>query len=52
MSLAPFAFDWIGGDIHGLQALAARLTSYVPALTDVTTALNGVPASLPAAPGR
>jgi hypothetical protein len=38
--LAPFAFDWIGGDIHGLQALAARLSSYVPAMTDVITALE------------
>ncbi len=40
VSLAPFAFDWIGGDIHGLQALAARLSTYVPAMTDVITALE------------
>jgi hypothetical protein len=40
VSLAPFAFGWIGGDIHGLQALAARLSSYVPAMTDVITALD------------
>ena len=40
VSLAPFAFDWIGGDIHGLQALAARLSTYVPAMTDIITALD------------
>jgi hypothetical protein len=40
VSLAPFAFDWVGGDIHGLQALSVRLSSYVPAIVDVTTALN------------
>jgi len=40
VSLAPFAFDWVGGDIHGLQALSIRLSSYVPAITDVTTALD------------
>ena len=40
VSLAPFAFDWVGGDIHGLQALSVRLSSYVPAIIDVTTALD------------
>ena len=40
VSLAPFAFDWVGGDIHGLQALSIRLSSYVPAIVDVTTALD------------
>ena len=40
VSLAPFAFDWVGGDIHGLQALSIRLSSYVPAITDVTAALD------------
>jgi len=40
VSLAPFAFDWVGGDIHGLQALSIKLSSYVPAITDVTTALD------------
>lgn len=40
VSLAPFAFGWIGGDIHGLQALGARLSAYVPAMTDVITALE------------
>jgi hypothetical protein len=40
VSLAPFAFDWVGGDIHGLQALSIRLSSYVPAIVDVTTDLD------------
>jgi hypothetical protein len=40
VSLAPFAFDWVGGDIHGLQMLAIQLHGYVPATTDVTTALD------------
>ena len=40
VSLAPFAFDWVGGDIHGLQALSIKLSSYVPAIIDVTTALD------------
>jgi hypothetical protein len=40
VSLAPFAHNWIGGDIRGLAALAERLSSYVPAITDVTTALT------------
>jgi hypothetical protein len=40
VSLAPFAFGWVGGDIHGLQALSVRLSSYVPAIVDVTTALD------------
>jgi len=40
VSLAPFAFDWVGGDIHGLQALSIKLSSYVPAITDVTAALE------------
>ena len=32
VSLAPFAFDWVGGDIRGLQALAqSGCPSYVPA---------------------
>jgi hypothetical protein len=40
VSLAPFAFDWVGGDIHGLQALSIKLSSYVPAIIDVITALD------------
>ena len=38
--LAPFAYDWVGGDIHGLHALAGTLVGYVPKVTDVTTALD------------
>jgi hypothetical protein len=38
--LASFAYDWIGGDIHGLAALAGQLSSYVPTITDVTRALT------------
>src|ERR1035438_4839534 len=38
--LAPFAYDWVGGDIHGLHALAGTLFGYVPKVTDVTTALD------------
>jgi uncharacterized protein YukE len=38
--LAPFAHDWIGGDIHGLSAFAGTLYGYVPQITDVATALN------------
>jgi hypothetical protein len=40
VSLVPFAHEWIGGDIHGLAALSAELASYVPAITDITTALT------------
>lgn len=40
-SLAPFACDWVGGDIHGLSAYAGTLYQYVPEITDVTKALNG-----------
>jgi uncharacterized protein YukE len=39
-SLAPFADDWVGGDIHGLSAYAGTLYRYVPEITDVTKALN------------
>ena len=38
--LAPFAYDWVGGDIHGLHAVAGTLFGYVPKVTDVTTALD------------
>ena len=39
-ALAPFAHDWIGGDIHGLSAYAGTLYGYVPRLSDVATALD------------
>jgi hypothetical protein len=38
--LAPFSCDWVGGDIHGLHALAGTLFGYVPEVADVTTALD------------
>jgi uncharacterized protein YukE len=38
--LAPFASDWVGGDIHGLSACAGTLYGYAPRLTDVATALD------------
>ena len=39
-ALAPFAHDWIGGDIHVLSAYAGTLYGYVPRLSDVATALD------------
>jgi len=38
--LAPFAYDWVKGDIHGLSAYAGTLYRYVPEISDVTSALN------------
>jgi uncharacterized protein YukE len=38
--LAPFAYDWIGGDIGGLSAYAGTLYRYVPEISDVTNALD------------
>ena len=40
-ALAPFAYDWVGGDIHGLSAYAGTLYGYVPEINDVATALDG-----------
>ncbi len=40
-SLAPFAYDWIGGDIHGLSACAGTLYGYVPEIKGVATSLDG-----------
>jgi uncharacterized protein YukE len=40
LPLAPFAYNWVGGDIHGLAAFAGTLYGYVPAMQDVVTALN------------
>jgi hypothetical protein len=40
-ALAPFAHNWIGGDIHGLSGYAGTLYGYVPEITDVATALDG-----------
>jgi hypothetical protein len=39
--LAPFAHNWVGGDIHGLSAYAGTLYGYAPEINDVATALNG-----------
>jgi uncharacterized protein YukE len=38
--LAPFAYDWVGGDIGGLAAFAGTLYGYVPEFEDVITALD------------
>jgi uncharacterized protein YukE len=38
--LAPFAYDWVGGNIHGLAALAGTLYRYVPQAEAVITALD------------
>ncbi len=38
--LAPFAHDWVGGDIHGLAALAATLYGYIPQIEDGVTVLD------------
>jgi uncharacterized protein YukE len=40
-ALAPFCYDWIGGDIHGLSAYAGTLYGYAPKINDVATALGG-----------
>ena len=40
-ALAPFSYDWIGGDIRGLSALAGTLYGYVPGISGVTSALDG-----------
>jgi uncharacterized protein YukE len=39
--LPSFSESWIGGDIHGVDALGATLAGYVPQLADVVTALDG-----------
>jgi uncharacterized protein YukE len=38
--LAPFAHDWVGGDIRGLAAFAGTLYGYAPQIEDVVTALD------------
>lgn len=40
VALAPFAHDWVGGDIDGLAQLASTLYGYSPEATDVAAALN------------
>ncbi len=39
-ALAQFSYDWIGGDIRGLSALAGTLYGYVPEISGVTSALD------------
>ncbi|HEX4725115.1 MAG TPA: hypothetical protein VH333_21565 [Pseudonocardiaceae bacterium] len=39
-TLAAFAYNWIGGDIHGLSAYSGTLYGYVPEITNVVTALD------------
>jgi uncharacterized protein YukE len=39
-ALAPFAHNWVGGDIHGLSAYAGTLYGYAPKINDVASALN------------
>jgi hypothetical protein len=39
-ALAPFAYDWVGGDIHGLSAFVGQMYGFVPDIDDVTTALD------------
>jgi uncharacterized protein YukE len=39
-ALAPFAHNWVGGDIHGLSAYAGTLYGYAPKIGDVANALN------------
>lgn len=39
-ALAQFSYDWIGGDIRGLSALAGTLYGYVPEISGVTSTLD------------
>jgi uncharacterized protein YukE len=39
-ALAPFAYDWVGGDIRGLSAYAETLYGYGPRIDDVASALG------------
>lgn len=39
-ALAPFSYDWIGGDIRGLSATAGTLYGYVPQLNAATDVLD------------
>jgi uncharacterized protein YukE len=39
-ALAPFAHDWVGGDIDGLAQLAGTLYGYGPQITDVAAVLS------------
>jgi hypothetical protein len=39
-ALAPFAYDWVGGDIHGLSAYAQTLYGYGPRIDGVSRTLG------------
>jgi uncharacterized protein YukE len=39
--MAPFAHDWVGGNISGLAALAGTLYGYVPKMDAVADTLDG-----------
>ena len=39
-SLAPFAYDWVGGDIHGLRMLGEQCSRAVSELSSVDQALS------------
>lgn len=45
-ALAPFSYNWIGGDIRAVSALAATLYGYVPDISGVTSALDSQVQSL------
>jgi uncharacterized protein YukE len=40
LPLAPFSYEWVHGDIHGLAAFAGTLYGYAPSFDDVVTALD------------
>src|ERR1700760_228097 len=44
--LAAYSHEWVGGDIAGLQGLAARLYGYVPHLQTLADRLSVVAGSL------
>jgi uncharacterized protein YukE len=45
-ALASFSYNWIGGDIRAVSALAATLYGYVPDISGVTSALDSQVSSL------
>jgi uncharacterized protein YukE len=48
-SLAPFAYDWVGGDIHGLQMFGEQCSRAATEITSVDQALSRKVASVVAA---
>jgi hypothetical protein len=44
--LPAFSYDWVGGDLHGLSALAGRCYAIGPRLDGAATALTGQVASV------